>query len=411
VIAASVRARSALALLALALSLTGCGGGGGGGGGDSGGNPPTPPPPTLNTQPISVDAGPAGFVNLAFTSVTVCAPGSTTNCQTIDHIQVDTGSSGFRVISSVLSPALSLPQEFAANGNPLVECYQFVDGFTWGPVKIADIRIAGELASSVPVQVIGDPAFPAIPRSCSSSGPPENTVQDFGANGLLGVGVFIQDCGAACAQTAFAGGYYSCPAAGCVPTTVAASQQLQNPVAMFSSDNNGVVISLPTIPAGGQATAAGSLIFGIGTQADNSLGNATVLTADPNTGYITTAFNGQIYATSYIDAGSSLYFIGTSLYPICGGAAAGFYCPPTTQSLAATLQGVNGSKSAVNFSIANALALLTANPSFYAFDNLGAPAGDAATFAWGLPFFYGRNVFTAIETRSTPGGTGPYFAF
>jgi len=411
VIAASVRARSALALLALALSLTGCGGGGGGGGGDSGGNPPTPPPPTPNTQPISVDAGPAGFVNLAFTSVTVCAPGSTTNCQTIDHIQVDTGSSGLRLLSSVLSPALSLPQQVDATGNPLVECAQFADGFSWGPVKTADIRLAGEMASSVPVQVIGDPASPAIPASCSSGGPPENTVQDFGANGLLGVGVFLQDCGTACAQTAFPGGYYSCPATGCVPTKVAVAQQLQNPVAMFSSDNNGVIIELPAIPAAGQATAAGTLIFGIGTQADNALGGATVLTTDPTTGNITTLFNNQIYATSYIDAGSSLYFVGTGLFQLCGGAVAGFYCPATTQNLSATLQGASGAKSAVNFSIANAAQLVSANPSFYAFNDLGAPSGDTTTFAWGLSFFYGRNVYTAIEGRTTPGGTGPYFAF
>jgi len=29
----------------------------------------------------------------------------------------------------------------------------------------------------------------------------------------------------------------------------------------------------------------------------------------------------------------------------------------------------------------------------------------------GLALFYGRNVFAAIEGRSTPGGAGPYFAF
>ena len=29
----------------------------------------------------------------------------------------------------------------------------------------------------------------------------------------------------------------------------------------------------------------------------------------------------------------------------------------------------------------------------------------------GLPFFFGRNVFTAIEGKSTPGGTGPYSAY
>jgi len=123
-----------------------------------------------------------------------------------------------------------------------------------------------------------------------------------------------------------------------------------------------------------------------------------------------TVFNGQIYANSYIDAGSSLFFIGTSLYPICGGIAVGFYCPPSTQNLAATMQG-GGKSIGVNFSIGNALQLFNANPSFYAFDNIAAPAGDTTTFAWGLPLFYGRSVFTAIEGRSTPGGTGPYFAF
>jgi hypothetical protein len=32
-------------------------------------------------------------------------------------------------------------------------------------------------------------------------------------------------------------------------------------------------------------------------------------------------------------------------------------------------------------------------------------------FLWGLPFFYGRTVFTAIEKQDTPGGQGPYVAF
>jgi hypothetical protein len=33
------------------------------------------------------------------------------------------------------------------------------------------------------------------------------------------------------------------------------------------------------------------------------------------------------------------------------------------------------------------------------------------TFDFGLPFFYGRNVFTAIEGKNTAGGLGPYFAY
>jgi hypothetical protein len=33
------------------------------------------------------------------------------------------------------------------------------------------------------------------------------------------------------------------------------------------------------------------------------------------------------------------------------------------------------------------------------------------SFAFGLPFFYGRNVYTAIEGRNAGGTVGPFFAF
>ncbi len=388
-------------MLAAVVCLGGCGGGGG-----SSSNQPT-----QNVQAITVDGGPANAPDLAFTSITICAPGSSGNCQTIDHVQVDTGSSGLRIMASVLSPALSLPQQTAANGAPLAECVQFVDGYSWGSVRVADVRIAGEAANAVPMQIIGDPVFPTIPPSCSNSGPAENTVLEFGANGLLGVGLFLQDCGGGCAQRAIPGTYYTCASNDCQPAAVPLTQQLQNPVALFASDNNGVVITLPSVPATGAATAAGSLIFGIGTQSNNGLSGAALLAVDPNTGNITTTFNGHAYTNSYIDAGTSVIAFGNNLYPVCVGPGRSLYCPPEIQNLSATLQGFAKNTSAVNFSVANADQLFGANPAFNAFDDLAAPTGDAMTFAWGLPFFYGRNVYTAIEGRVTPGGNGPYFAF
>jgi hypothetical protein len=360
---------------------------------------------------VTVDGGPANIPDLVFTSLTVCVPGSSSNCQTIDHIQIDTGSTGLRIIGSVLSPTMALPQQTDADGNPLAECAQFVDGFSWGAVRVADIHIAGEQASSTAIQVIGDASFPTVPFSCSSSGPSENTVQTFGANGVLGVGVFLQDCGSPCAQAAVPGTYYVCPGINCQPTLVALAKQLQNPVARFSSDNNGVIIQLPSVAATGAATASGSLIFGIGTQTDNGLDGATVLGVDPGTGNIVTTFNNQTYTNSYIDAGSSLLFFGTNTYPRCSGMAQGFYCPPTTQNLSATLHGTGNPTSVVSFSVANADQIFATNPSFNAFNDLAAPSGDTTTFAWGLPFFFGRNVYTAIEGRGSPGGTGPYVAF
>ena len=393
---------------ALSLML-GCLGGCGGGGGGSGNSTPSGTP--QNVQPITVDAGPANIPDIPFVTITICAPGSTSNCQTIDHIEVDTGSTGLRILSSVVSASLSLPQQNDASGNPVVECVQFADGFSWGPVKMVDLRIAGEQASSLPVQIIGDPAFASVPSTCSSSGPPENTVTAFGANGLLGIGLFLQDCGNACAQFAVSGAYYTCPPSGCQPTRVALAQQLQNPVGMFSVDNNGVLIQLPTLPATGAATATGSLIFGIGTQSNNGLGSATILGVDANTGNITTVFSNVTYTNSYIDSGSSVIFFGSNFYPICTGPGAGFYCPATMQNLSATLQGTNRATSTISFSVGNADQLFGTNPSFMAFSNIAVPNPDPAGFAWGLPFFFGRNVFTALEGKNTPGGVGPYFAF
>jgi hypothetical protein len=64
----------------------------------------------------------------------------------------------------------------------------------------------------------------------------------------------------------------------------------------------------------------------------------------------------------------------------------------------------------VSFNVTNIANLST---TFSAFDNVAAPQGAGATqsFDFGLPFFYGRNVFVAIEGKTTTGGVGPYVAF
>ena len=67
--------------------------------------------------------------------------------------------------------------------------------------------------------------------------------------------------------------------------------------------------------------------------------------------------------------------------------------------------------SIVNFSVANAETLLAAHPTFFAFSNLGGTNSDATSFDWGLPFFYGRKVITAIDGQNTPAGLGPYVAY
>ncbi|HYM22952.1 MAG TPA: DUF3443 domain-containing protein [Vicinamibacterales bacterium] len=362
-----------------------------------------------NMQSVVVNEGPDNsYVNGLFTTVTVCVPGTST-CQTIDGVLVDTGSSGLRILASKTN--LSLPSQTASNGGPIVECAQFQDGFTWGAVATADVKLAGESASNVPIQMIGEGAFPNIPKQCTSTGAAEDTLDTLGANGILGVGVFKDDCGPACASIGSSnpGFYYSCPSTGCTIVAEPDARQLQNPVWMFSKDNNGVVISLPAAPANGAASLTGALVFGIGTQLNNRLGSAQIYTTD-NSGNFTTVLNGRTLNSSFIDSGSNGYFFldaGSTGLPVCPDTS-DFYCPRSSTSLSATTRGANGVSSTVAFSIGNGDTLLN-NRQFSVFGDLGGP--DPGSVDWGLPFFYGRNIFTAIESQSTPGGPGPYWAY
>ncbi len=404
--------------LAGALAATaGCGGssssstsssGGGGGGGSSS---------SSNVLAITVDTGPdAGppnnspSINTAFASVTVCVPGSTSNCDTINDVLVDTGSSGLRILASALT--ISLRQQTGAGGNPVVECLPFIDGFTWGPVQTADVALAGEHASNLPIQVIGSANFPTIPNGCSSNGPPEDDLASLGANGILGVGNFAQDCGGACTVSGAsnAGFYYTCAASGCSITTEALASQVQNPVALFAADNNGVLVDLPAV-TGAETSVSGSLIFGIGTQSNNDLGSATVYTLDPSSGNLTTRFNNTTYQNAaFLDTGSNaIYFLDSTTTGIATCRDLIFlYCPGSTQNLSATNEGANGASGTFDFGVGNADMLL-ANITTGVANGLAGP--NSGTFDWGLPFFFGRKVFTAIEGRNTPGGVGPYVAY
>jgi hypothetical protein len=125
---------------------------------------------------------------------------------------------------------------------------------------------------------------------------------------------------------------------------------------------------------------------------------------------MTTVFNNHTYSTSYIDSGSNGFFFGNGIFSACSSPNQGFYCPATTQSLSATIRGTTSGSANVNFAIANADSLAM-NPTFYAFDDLAGEASDTTTFAWGMPFFYGRSVFTAIEGQNTSAGIGPFYAF
>jgi hypothetical protein len=380
-----------------------------------------------NVQPVNVDGGPVVgkiYPNGAFTSVTICTPGTLT-CTTVDGVLIDTGSSGLRVLASAMP---SLPALNDSNGNNVHECIQSSDqSYVWGKVALADVRIGGEVARSVSIQAIADPASFSIPSDSSSHGAgiDEDTQLALGANGILGVGLEPQDCGVACDPSA--GGmppgpaYYACTTTSCSPTFVSLAQQVTHPALFFAKDNNGVALQFSPL-SGAIATLSGLMTFGIGTQTNNTLGSATLFTVDAHDNFTTNlAGVGQSLTASFIDSGSNGLLFPDSVLQACPNPEPVFFCPASLTPMSANNVGVNNAQSTIDFSVDNAENLLTNNPTDAAFSTLAGSSGTGAclagtgacSFDWGLPFFYGRTVFTSIRGQTVPSGApaAPWWAY
>ena len=396
--------------MALCMGVISCGGGGDTVGSSSSGSGTVTAADNVAT--VTVSSGPSNnALNVLYTTVTVCLPG-TSNCQSIDNIQVDTGSYGLRILAPVLT--LTFNVLTLSNGSALLECTTFVDGYSWGPVTVADVKVSGETASSVPVQIIGDSRYPSVPADCSNSAPmEEDTVASFGANGILGIGPFPNDCGEFCAETVPEPAiYYACSTeSSCTGTVVPQGSQVPNPVTLFATDNNGTIITLPSAPSAGTTTLTGSLIFGIDTESNNASGTETVVpiaTSGNYAGFITTTFDGASMPESFVDSGSNGYFFTDSSLTVCTDSGfSDFYCPSGTTSLSGEMQLASGT-STVDFDVASAEQI---NATYFVYPGLAGTNPTANSFDWGLPFFFGRRVANAIDGYTTSAGSGPYIAY
>ena len=168
---------------------------------------------------------------------------------------------------------------------------------------------------------------------------------------------------------------------------------------------------------------SGSLIFGIGTQSNNGLGSAQVFKLDGN-GCLVTSYKNSSLNQSFIDSGSNALYFPDSTIQICDQQSdrPGILLPGHHAQSVSTIIGISSASSMINFSVADAGSLFNTNAAIAAAVNLAGsslnvstgtrrPFDGNSTFDWGLPFYFGRNVATAIETRNTSGGMGPYFAF
>ncbi|MGO8787917.1 MAG: DUF3443 family protein [Terriglobia bacterium] len=398
----------------------------------------TTTPATNNSTALTVNFGPngqaGGYFNDITTTVTICQHGSTTNCQVVDKVLVDTGSVGLRILNSVFTTiqpsSLGVVQD--STDDQLQECIQYGDtSYSWGPMWLADVQVGGETASNVAIQVIGGNAgnatFANVPSQCLAvpvaSGVPnggnEDTVATFGANGVLGVGPYPQDCGSGCTDssnlTTSGYPYYVCPTGqACSPTTVPVADQAVNPVAFFSSsDTNGVMITLGSVAASGAASATGTMYFGISTQTNNSLGSATVYALNDYETIDTVTYNGIAYTGGFngFDTGSNALYVSDAATLGTTDCAddPGLYCPSSTLNLSnITLTGDGGVGSGtVSLSIVSADSLLNTNSGFAAFNDIAGDGGTSPSnddFDFGLPFFLGKTIFVGIAGTTVPSG-------
>jgi hypothetical protein len=366
-----------------------------------------------NSAAIIVDSGPtgvSGVINVPYVNVTVCRPGTTT-CQTIDHVLVDTGSYGLRLLASALNSTLALPTVKTPSGADAGECGKFISGYTWGGVRQADVKMADEVASGISIQVIGDTggSYTVTPSTCSSAGANLGTMATLGAKGILGLGMFKQDCGSACANAAISGVYYACDSGSCNASAMPLASQISNPVTSFAVNNNGLLMTLPAVGTAGLTSVSGTLIFGVNTQTNNTIASETIFKAN-SSGDFSTTYKGKTYSSSFIDSGSNGYFFTDSTIRTCSGGD--FYCPASALALTATNTAADGSATGtVNFNVVNLVGLASTITAAQVGGTVSSTTSSSNYFDWGLPFFYGRRVFVVMEGNAVAGKSGPYWAY
>jgi hypothetical protein len=366
---------------------------------------PTPIPSTANALPFGVAVEPFDQFNRPLASITICATG-TSNCTTVNSVLIDTGSFGLRIFGSQITGLGITPN--TDGGSEIGECAFFGAGSTWGSVATVDVKIADEPPITIPIQVMDDiDAFAPPPRDCTQGTELLSSPNATGFNGLLGIGQVSNDV--------IFTDYFDCSGEDCSPLASPPNPDIVlNPVSSFPVDNNGVAVSLPSIPADGQASVEGTLYFGIGTETDNQPGSVQTYkqNSDANSDDyldVNTVVEGKT-AGGFFDTGSSGYFFNDSSIKDCDD---GLYCPEAPLSESATNESVGSSVSGVvSFEIANANNLLNTDDG--AFDDLGGSFDGGDTydgFDWGLPFFFGRTVYLGMAGSLSPLGSGPYTAY
>lgn len=399
-------------------------------GGSSNNNAPTNPVlnplPTPSNSNLIVNITPngregqlCGNINIPCVSVTICSPTNPTSCQTIDNVLIDSGSVGLRIFKSILNSSLVLPLESAGNST-IANCVGYGDlSANWGPLAIANITLSNESTTqSIPIQLI-DSSYANGGSKClnsfnntRSSFHLENSPEEFGFNGILGVAPIIYDN---------ITGYFSCTDSLCLDETEiiheVTSLLMTNPIAFLpESYGSGITFKLPTLDNNGATNVVGYAIFGVGSNNDNIFESGINIyhiytDGSSNCNYYlficmpTTLLTNTTIQYGFLDTGSNFFSFNDDNISNTDG----FYTPNSMRTLYASNTSENGEVITTSFNIANIYNLFN-NTNNTAFNNNGANGFDGF-LDYGLPFFFGKTVYICFQDKTCNGIPGPYWAF
>jgi hypothetical protein len=127
--------------------------------------------------------------------------------------------------------------------------------------------------------------------------------------------------------------------------------------------------------------------------------------------------------TSFIDSGSSALFFPSPLngsLPDCsrshGISWSGDFCPSSVQTFTAVNSGSTSATSgSVTFAVGNDYNLINSGNMVFNDYAANSTSDSSSTgfFDWGLPFFFGRNIYVGIESVAIGSltATGPLWAY
>jgi len=244
----------------------------------------------------------------------------------------------------VLSSKLVLPQARASTGSSLAECETYITSQVWGGIHTADVKIAGETALAIPIQIIGDPSIPSVPSSCGKGSSVTDTRDELRRQRACGDQSARRRLRLFCAQTPLSRPVILVHQHGMRPVACRLRTRCQTRSRFSRRTTTGRSFRLlPRVPrrrAHHHSPDRLSLASGP---------RRTMLSErdgphDRREWDLTTVFNGQSLTGSYFDTGTSEYSFADSSIAQCGANDfwSGSYCPaspwtsrPSTEGLMA----------------------------------------------------------------------------